>query len=343
MPSLQDEMANVKARVDALILDTLLPSSSPVPEVDLLYRMMRDYPARPAKGLRPFFCVASCRAMGGRAEDALLTAASIELFQHWILVHDDVEDQSELRRGQPALHVKHGEALAINAGDALHAEMWKSLLRNRDLLGYEKTLRVMQEFSSMVDETTEGQHMELVWVRDGRWDLTESDYYQMCTRKTSWYTVAGPCRLGAIVAGSGERDLEKLLQFGLKLGVGFQIQDDALNLVGDPAVYGKASSDDILEGKRTLILLKLLGLASAEEKARVTSIMSRSRQEKTESDVAYVLSLMKKYGTIESAQRRAKELVDDALEILATVEWRGDAASLEALRSAARFAVERKW
>ncbi len=343
MPSLQDEMANVKARVDALILDTLLPSSSPVPEVDLLYRMMRDYPARPAKGLRPFFCVASCRAMGGRAEDALLTAASIELFQHWILVHDDVEDQSELRRGQPALHVKHGEALAINAGDALHAEMWKSLLRNRDLLGYEKTLRVMQEFSSMVDETTEGQHMELVWVRDGRWDLTESDYYQMCTRKTSWYTVAGPCRLGAIVAGSGERDLEKLLQFGLKLGVGFQIQDDALNLVGDPAVYGKASSDDILEGKRTLILLKLLGLASAEEKARVTSIMSRSRQEKTESEVAYVLSLMKKYGTIESAQRRAKELVDDALEILATVEWRGDAASLEALRSAARFAVERKW
>lgn len=333
----------MKSRVDELILNRLLPSSSPVPEVDLLYQMMRDYPARPAKGLRPFFCIATCRAMGGRVEDALLTAASIELFQHWILIHDDVEDQSELRRGQPALHMKHGEALAINAGDALHAEMWKSLLNNSEILGYERTLRVMQEFSSMVDETTEGQHMELVWVRDGRWDLTDSDYYQMCTRKTSWYTVAGPCRLGAIVARASESDLEKLLQFGLKLGVGFQIQDDALNLVGDQAVYGKVSSDDILEGKRTLMLLRLLGLASEAEKARLTAVMNKSRQDKTEADVHYVLSLMKQYGTIASAQRRAKELVDEALGIMNTVDWKGDPESLELLRSAARFAVERKW
>ena len=343
MSSLQEEMARVKSNVDDLILNRLLPSSSPIPEVNLLYQMMRDYPARPAKGLRPFFCIAACRAMGGRAEDALLTAASIELFQHWILIHDDVEDQSDLRRGQPALHRKHGEALAINAGDALHAEMWKSLLNNGDVLGYERTMRVMQEFSSMVDETTEGQHMELVWVRDGRWDLNDSDYYQMCARKTSWYTVAGPCRLGAIVAGAGESDLEKILQFGLKLGIGFQIQDDALNLIGDPAVYGKVSSDDILEGKRTLILIRLLGLASESEKSKLVSIMGKDRKNKTEADVRYVLDLMKKYGTIESAQRRAKDLVDEALGIMNTVGWKGDAGSVDLLRSAARFAVERKW
>jgi geranylgeranyl diphosphate synthase type II len=343
MPSLQDEMVKVKSKVDDLILNRLLPSSSPIPEVDLLYRMMRDYPARPAKGLRPFFCVAACEAMGGREEDALLTAASIELFQHWILIHDDVEDQSELRRGQPALHRRYGVALAINAGDALHAEMWKSLLGNGPTLGLEMTLRVMREFSVMVDETTEGQHMELVWVRDGRWDLRESDYYEMCTRKTSWYTVAGPCRLGAMVAGASDSDLEKLLQFGLRLGVGFQIQDDALNLVGDPAVYGKVSSDDILEGKRTLILLRLLGAATPDEKARVTAIMGKSRQEKTDDEVRYVLSLMRRYGTIESAQRSAKELVDEALGIMDTVGWKGSRDSQDLLRSAARFAVERKW
>jgi geranylgeranyl diphosphate synthase type II len=217
LASLRDEMVRVKSRVDELILEELLPSRSPVREVELLYSMMRDYPARPAKGLRPFFCVATCKAMGGDEDDALLTAASIELFQHWILIHDDVEDQSELRRGQPTLHRKYNMSLAINAGDALHAEMWGSLLGNEKRLGYERTLKIMKEFSTMVNKTTEGQHMELVWVGDGRWDLGEPDYFELCTRKTSWYTIASPCRLGAIVAGASEGDLDRLLQFGLSL------------------------------------------------------------------------------------------------------------------------------
>jgi geranylgeranyl diphosphate synthase type II len=203
MTDLQAEMKRVKSRVDDLILSKLLPESSKVREVDLLYKMMRDYPARPAKGMRPFLCVTACRAVGGTEDSALLTAACIELFQNWILIHDDIEDGSELRN--PALHRKHGEALALNAGDALHARMWGTLLQNRGSLGLERTFYVMEEFSRMVNETTEGQHMELGWVREKRWDLREKDYYEMCTRKTSWYTVASPCRLGAIVAGSGPK------------------------------------------------------------------------------------------------------------------------------------------
>jgi geranylgeranyl diphosphate synthase type II len=344
MPSsLQQEMARIKSEVDELILKELLPFSSPIPEIDLLYRMMRDYPARPAKGLRPLFCVASCRAMGGQEADALLTAACIELFQHWILIHDDVEDRSELRRGQPALHLKYGESLAINAGDALHAEMWKSLLRNEKVLGVQRTLRILQEFSTMVDRTTEGQHMELSWVRDQRWDVTESDYYEMVGRKTSWYTVASPCRLGAIIANAEEDDLERILQFGQKLGEGFQIQDDVLNLTGDSAAYGKVSSDDLLEGKRTLMLLRLLKVAGAQERVELVAIMNKRREEKTEQDLRFVLSLMKSHGTIEYAERKAKELVDEALAVMKTIRWRGDSSSRELLESAARFAVERKW
>jgi geranylgeranyl diphosphate synthase type II len=343
LPNLQEEMSRVKSRVDELILNELLPSSSPVPEVDLLYRMMRDYPSRPAKGLRPFLCVVTCKAMGGEEEDALLSAASIELFQHWVLIHDDVEDQSELRRGQPALHKKFGESLAINAGDALHAKMWKSLLGNERRLGHAKTLKIMEEFSRLVDETTEGQHMELVWVRDGRWDLGESDYFEMCTRKTSWYTIASPCRLGAIAAGASDEDMAKLLQFGLKLGVGFQIQDDVLNLVGDKDKYGKAISDDLLEGKRTLILLRLMNQVGGGEKSRLLDVMGKERENKTEQDLQYVLSLMKEHGVIEYAHQHAADLVDESLSILRTIQWRGDAESLQLLESAARFAVERKW
>lgn len=343
MEDLSREMTRVKSDVDRLILDELLPKSSPIKEVDLLYRMMRDYPERPAKGLRPFICVTACEAMGGKGADALLTAACLELFQHWILIHDDIEDGSELRRGQPTLHKKYTEALALNAGDALHAKMWGILATNENRLGPSRTLKVLSEFSKMVNETTEGQHMELVWVQDRKWDLDESDYYEMCVRKTSWYTVASPCRMGAIIAGAGAADLEKLLQFGLKLGVGFQIQDDALNLVGDQTKYGKAQSDDILEGKRTVMLLRMLKLSKPEERAKALALMNKPRSEKTAADVEFILSLMKRYDTIGYAQGKAREFLREALAILNTVGWKGDRSAVSLLESVARFAVERQW
>ncbi|QQG49536.1 MAG: polyprenyl synthetase family protein [archaeon] len=333
----------MKGRVDQLILTDLLPKSSPVKEVDLLYGMMRDYPARPAKGMRPFLCVTTCRAAGGTEDSALLTAACIELFQHWILIHDDIEDGSELRRGEPSLHRKFGDALAINAGDALHARMWGALLLNKDRVGMETTLRVMEEFARMVNETTEGQHMELGWVRNRRWDLTEADYFQMCRKKTSWYTVASPCRLGAIVAGAGPEALEALEDFGIKLGVAFQIQDDALNIVGDQKKYGKATSDDLLEGKRTLILLHLLKVASPSERARLTEIMNKERADKTPEEVSYVLQLIESHDAVGYARKRATELMKEATASLGTVDWSADREAAALLGSFARFAVDREW
>ena len=343
MTDLQAEMKRVKGRVEDLILNQLLPKSSGIREVDLLYKMMRDYPMRQAKGMRPFLCVTSCRAAGGTEDDALLTAACIELFQNWILIHDDIEDGSELRRGEPSLHMKYGPALALNAGDALHARTWESILKNQARLGLKKTLAVMEEFSHMVNETTEGQHMELGWVVGRRWDLKEKDYYEMCTRKTSWYTVASPCRLGAIVAGAGSNVLEQLRDFGISLGIAFQIQDDSLNLVGDQEKYGKAKSDDILEGKRTLILLHLLAVATQSERDKVISIMNKKREAKTAADVSYVLSLIDKHDTIGFARKRATELMKEAVVTLNGIRWKGDRDAAEMLRSFARFAVEREW
>jgi geranylgeranyl diphosphate synthase, type II len=343
MSNLQDEMKKVKSEVDEVILGSLLPKSSPVKEVDLLYRMMRDYPSRPAKGMRPFLCVVACRAAGGKESDALLTAACIELFQNWILIHDDIEDGSELRRGEPALHLKYSEALALNAGDALHARTWEALLRNREKIGLERTFAVMEEFSRMVNETTEGQHMELGWVASKRWDLKEKDYYEMCTRKTSWYTVASPCRMGALVAGAGTKVLSDLREFGTSLGVAFQIQDDALNLVGDQKKYGKAKSDDILEGKRTLILLHLLSAAPQSERDKIISIMNKPREKKTDADVSYVLSEVDKYDAVGFARKRAAELLKSSLATLRGIPWKGDREAVSLLSAFAKFAVEREW
>jgi len=343
MPYLQDEMKRVKARVDDLILTRILPRTNKIKEVELLYAMMRDYPSRQAKGMRPFLCVTACKAAGGKEDDALLTAACIELFQNWILIHDDIEDGSELRRGEPALHVKYGPGLALNAGDALHARMWEALLGNKARLGLAKTFAVMGEFSRMVNETTEGQHMELGWVVGKRWDLEEKDYYEMCKRKTSWYTVASPCRLGAIVAGAGSQVLDVLKEFGVGLGIAFQIQDDALNLVGDQKKYGKAKSDDILEGKRTLILLHLLAAASKVERDRVILIMNKSRESKSQEEVAYVLSLVDKYDAVGFARKRATELMKESMVTLKGIKWKGDKEAAGMLSSFTRFAVEREW
>ena len=343
MDDLQGDMKRVKSRVDDLILNRLLPRSSEIREVNLLYTMMRDYPSRQAKGMRPFLCVTACKAAGGAEDDAILTASCIELFQNWILIHDDIEDGSELRRGAPALHRKYPESLALNAGDALHARTWESLLKNEEKLGPEKTVAVLEEFSRMVNQTTEGQHMELGWVTAKRWDLGEKDYHEMCTRKTSWYTVASPCRLGAIIAGAGDDVLADLREFGMALGVAFQIQDDALNLVGDEKKYGKAKSDDILEGKRTLILLRLLEVASRDERDRVVAIMNKSREAKTAEDVSYVLSLVDKHDAVGYARKKAAELLKQALATLGGIRWAGDRDSVAKLNSFARFAVEREW
>ena len=339
------EMSRVKSEVDRMILKEFLPKKSPIPEVDLLYRMLRDYPSRPAKGMRALMCVSACKGFGGREEDVLLTAACIEIFQHWVLIHDDIEDGSEMRRGSPALHRKYDWTLALNAGDALHAIMWGVLLRNRTRLSDEVTLAVMDEFFTMVSKTTEGQHIELGWVVGNRWDLTEEDYFAMCVSKTSWYTVIGPLRIGGVVGGADNSSLKTMVHAGEKLGVGFQIHDDILNLSGDQSKYGKEIGDDILEGKRTLILIRLLSQCTVAEKQRLQSIFKLPRTHRAK-EAGSIMDLIQKYEAIDYARRTSSRLVNEARALLGEVKWKQGREAAEAvscLDAIARFAVERDW
>jgi geranylgeranyl diphosphate synthase, type II len=339
------EMARVKCAVDKLILDDILPKRSPIPEVDLLYRMLRDYPARPAKGMRALMCVSACKAFGGKEEDVLTTAAGIEIFQHWILIHDDIEDGSEMRRGAPALHKKYDWTLALNAGDALHAMMWGALLRNKARLSDEKTLRVLEEFYTMVSKTTEGQHIELGWVVGNRWDLTEGDYFTMCTNKTSWYTVIGPLRLGGVVGGADSESLKLIVDAGKKLGVGFQIHDDILNLSGDQSKYGKEIGDDLLEGKRTLMLIRLLSLCTEAEREKIRSVFALPREHRRK-EAGQVMDMIQRYDTLDYARKMSSRLVNEARAMLGEANWKSGVEAgkaVDCLDAVARFAVERDW
>ncbi len=286
---------------------SLLPQRHARPEIDLLYRMLRDYPERGGKGLRGELTRLSGAAHGADPDQTLWLAAAVELFQNWALIHDDVEDDSEERRGRPALHREYGTPLAVNAGDALHAYMWAAVFR-ADVPG------AQDEVLNMVHRTAEGQHVDLAWVRDGRWDLTPEDYLAMVRLKTSYYTVVAPLRLGALAAGLVPD--ERFTEAGLRLGAAFQIRDDVLNLIADGAKYGKEIAGDLQEGKRTLIALDWLERASPERREVFLTEMNKPRTDKNPEVLAHILSWILEGGATERAMRVAHDQAGRGLALL---------------------------
>jgi geranylgeranyl diphosphate synthase type II len=243
----------------------------------VLYDLVLDYPLRAAKALRPALCIATCRALGGRLEAVLRSAAVIELYHNAFLVHDDVEDRSEKRRDQPTLSAIHGAPIAVNVGDAMLALSLWPLLENMQSLGLGQALRILQVVARMAQESAEGQALELDWVRRTHWQLTDADYIRMILKKTSWYSFVTPMLIGGIVAGTTVAHLAQLRAFAVCVGIGFQIQDDILNITADERAYGKEIGGDLWEGKHTLILLHALRSATAAERRRAEAVLAKPR------------------------------------------------------------------
>ena len=335
-------LKSLKSEVDRRIFD-FLPEKHNIPEVDLLYKMIRDYPSRSGKGLRPGLLLIFNRAFGGSDDMALNTAAALELFQNWIVIHDDIEDQSDLRRGLPALHIKYGVPLALNAGDALAGKMWEMLLNNDEILGPQKMAQILAEFIHMYSQTTEGQHIELTWVNDRKWNLTEEDYFNMCRRKTAWYTCITPSWTGALIAGADLSYREIIVNFGMDLGVAFQIQDDVLNLVGDIGKYGKEIAGDLWEGKRTLVIINLLGKCDSEERAFIIDSLNKRRDDKNQTDIDRILALIKKYESIKYAVSISQKLAKSAREtFIESIDGSIDSQYRRIILSLIDFIVDRE-
>jgi geranylgeranyl diphosphate synthase, type II len=273
-----------------------------------LYGPMLDYPLREGKGFRPALCLATCQACGGRIEEALDTAAALEMFHNAFLIHDDIEDASESRRGDATLHAKFGIAIATNVGDGLNMLAMRTLLRNTRTLGLERALTLIFEVEKMARESTEGQSIELDWVHFNRADVRAVDYLRMCRKKTCWYTTIAPMRTGALIAQLPPARLGPFTAFGFKLGAAFQIQDDVLNLIGEEALYGKERAGDIAEGKRTLIAIHVIEQAAAADRARILDVYARPRARKSAEDLAFVLDCMHRYGSIAFASALARRL-----------------------------------
>ncbi|HQX74823.1 MAG TPA: polyprenyl synthetase family protein, partial [Thermoflexales bacterium] len=205
--------------------------------------------AASGKRIRPLLTLLACEACGGQAEHALPAAAAVELLHNFSLIHDDIEDRDELRRGRPTLWAIWGDAQAINAGDAMFALAHLAMEELTDRgVPAERALRALRAFDAMCVELTIGQHLDLGF--ENQVNVSAEDYMQMIEGKTA-ALVRASCALGGIIAGASEKQIAALGEFGLQIGLSFQLQDDVLGIWGDPSVTGKADSD-LKHHKKTL-------------------------------------------------------------------------------------------
>lgn len=309
----------------------------------ILYDLILDYPLRLGKAFRPSLCIATCRAMGGRAHDVLRSAAVLELFHNAFLVHDDIEDGSLMRRGFPTLHRDYGVPIAVNVGDGIFALCLQPLLDNMRLIGMGKALRILQIITRMASESVEGQAIELDWVRRGAWMLRDRDYCLLSYKKTGWYSFIAPMQIGAVVAGATPAQLALLRKYAAYVGVAFQIQDDVLNLVADESRYGKEIGGDLWEGKHTLILMHMARSATARERAAAQRILAKSRAERTEADVRYLSDLIHRYGSIDYARSVALRLACKAEQTLQRAStWMPPSVHRDFLEAMTQYVTTRK-
>lgn len=270
-----------------------------------LYGPLAEYSANAGKRHRPLICQLACEAVGGDPRKAQRSAAAIEHFHTAALIHDDIEDGALTRRGEPALHIKEGDAIAINAGDLALSLVTGSVVSD-DQLDDAVKLRVLRELIDMTTRTIEGQALDIGWGRDNRFDLGIEDYLLMARHKTGFYSGAIPLAVGAIIGGAEENIIEVMRSYGMAAGLAFQIQDDLINLIGDDR--SKDYRIDITEGKRTLCVIH--ALKESPKAARLLEILEMHTD-----DVALkaeAVEIMRSAGSIDYANNYATGIVLEA-------------------------------
>jgi len=291
------------------LINSYIPQGSHGDMDRYLYAPLYQYSENAGKRHRPLICYAACLAVGGNPDRATTSAAAIEHFHSAALIHDDIADEAELRRGEPCLHLTEGLGLAINMGD-LALSMVNGPVVNDPLLDDATKVRVIRELIAMTCRTVEGQALDLGWARDGRYDIAPEDYLTMAIHKTAHYSGAVPLAVGAIVGGAADEQVEALRSYGLDTGLAFQIQDDLLNLVGTDEAKKKDFRSDITEGKRTLVVVHALQNASPAARERLIEILSA--KERDPEVLAEAVAIMEEAGSIEYARAYAEDLSQNA-------------------------------
>ena len=284
------------------------------------------------KKIRPSMVVLSAEAVGGHAEQALKTAAAVELIHTFSLIHDDIMDKDEMRRGKPSVHVLWGEPMAILAGDTLFSKAFETVLETPiDNISYERVVGALKTVVDSCIKICEGQASDMCF--EGNFEVSEDEYMFMIYKKTA-ALIAAATRAGAIIGGGNVEQVETLTEYGRLVGLAFQIQDDYLDVISEEENLGKRVGSDIIEGKMTLMVVNALSKASPEDKEELISILNA----REDTDVKRALEIFNKYGSINYAMDIAQNNVETAKKLLETLE---ESESKQALAMIADYVLQR--
>lgn len=260
------------------------------------------------KRMRPALLLMACDLFEGDVEKAMAPALAIEVFHNFTLMHDDIMDKAPLRRGKTTVHERWNANTAILSGDVMLIEGYKLIMQVEDHL-----LRtILTIFNETAVGVCEGQQLDMEFeVRD---DVNISEYIEMIRLKTA-VVLGGALKIGALVGGADMKDADLLLQFGENLGLAFQLQDDILDVYGDPEKFGKQVGGDILSNKKTYLLIKTLELANNKNKAELNNWLASTQYDATEK-VNAVTSIYNAVNVRQHAETEMHNYADKAFKAL---------------------------
>ena len=277
------------------------------------------------KRVRPQLAMIGSQLFGGKDEEVLPAALALEVFHNFTLLHDDVMDKAEVRRGRPTVHIQWNENTAILSGDQMMIEAYTLLSKVPE----RALARVLQLFNKMATEICEGQQYDVDFEQKSH--VTIDEYLMMIRLKTS-VLLANALQIGAYIAGANDKEQEALYQFGIHVGLAFQIQDDILDVWGDPKTFGKAVGGDIACNKKTFVYLEAMRRVGDEAKGERLEAKGERREAREELEdwygqvlddnkekIARVKEIFEQLGVKEACEQVVRDYTQKALDILETL------------------------
>ncbi len=308
-------------------MDEAIPKFLPITPPDEMYKAMRHLLDAGGKRLRPSALLLASEAVGGKPENVMPAAVAIELIHNFTLIHDDIMDEADLRRGLTTVHKKWGVSGAIVAGDALYSKAFEILSCTKSEPS--QLVESLELMSKTCTDICEGQWMDMNF--ETRKDVKEEEYMRMVEKKTA-VLFASAVKMGAILSGANREVVRALWDFGRLTGVGFQIYDDVIDLITPEEILGKARGGDIIEGKRTLIVIHAL--------SKGISIEALGKSNATRSEVSAAITALKESGSIDYAMNKALGFVEEGKASLKVLP---DSEAKKILIGLADYMIERKY
>ncbi len=292
------------------------------------------------KRMRPAILVASGMVFGGEYRNLIPFAAAVELVHTFTLVHDDIMDNDDFRRGVPTVHKLWGVPMAILAGDLLFSKAFELASQHvvKNMRGcYLRGAKALYMLAKATSTVAEGQAMDMAFEK--REKVSEKEYLEMIYKKTA-ALIEASAMIGALVAGAARKDVERMGRYGRNIGMAFQIKDDVLGVYGDEKVTGKPVYSDLREGKKTIMVIRALERGDKKLREKVMKVLGNKSVDKEE--YAEAARMIEEAGVRSSVELEAYRLVNEAIRELEELESAVNKEYVELLKEIALYAVSRE-